>query len=107
MAEPARIVKLLKNEIYPTYQLYAQMAKKTSVQDGLRLGVCTILDWLLLRLGENAPADLQDLAAQDEPLFSYHVSSGFGIDIVAIPEQGTWTLQITEPDLGSDPGNPK
>ncbi len=107
MAEPARIVKLLKNEIYPTYQLYAQMAKKTPAQEGLRIGVRTVLDWLLLRLGENVPSDLQELASQEDPLFSYHVSSGFGIDIVSIPEQGTWTLQITEPDLGSDPGNPK
>ena len=36
MAEPARIVKLLKNEIYPTYQLYAQMAKKTPAQDSAK-----------------------------------------------------------------------
>ena len=107
MAEPARIVKLLKNEIYPTYQLYAQMAKKTTPQNGLRIGVRTVLDWLLSRLGENAPSELRDQAMQPEPLFSYHVSSGYGIDIVSIPEQGTWTLQITEPDLGSDPGNPK
>ena len=107
MAEQARIVRLLKNEIYPTYQLYAQMAKKAPAQDGLRIGVRTVLDWLLMRLGENAPADLQEMASQEEPLFSYHVSSGFGIDIVSIPEQGTWTLQITEPDLGSDPGNPQ
>ena len=52
MAEPARIVKLLKNEIYPTYQLYAQMAKKTPAQEGLRIGVRTVLDWLLLRLAK-------------------------------------------------------
>ena len=29
------------------------------------------------------------------------------IDIVSLPDQGIWTLQITEPDLGSDPGNPQ
>ena len=107
MAEPTRIVKLLKNEIYPTYQLYAQMARKSSAKNGLRIGVRTVLDWLLLRLGENAPPELREQVALPEPLFSYHMSSGFGIDIVSIPEQGTWTLQITEPDLGSDPGNPK
>ena len=28
------------------------------------------------------------------------------VNIVSLPEQGMWTLQITEPDLGSDPGNP-
>ncbi len=106
MPETQRIVRLLKNEIYPTYQLYALMAKNTSPEKGLKKGVRTVLDWLLLRLGENAPADLRELAAQEDPLFSYHESCGFGIDIVSIPDQGSWALQITEPDLGSDPGNP-
>ena len=75
MAEPARIVKLLKNEIYPTYQLYAQMAKKTPAQEGLRIGVRTVLDWLLLRLGENVPSDhsrARDLDAPDH-------RAGFGV----------------------------
>ncbi len=107
MADQKRIVKLLKNGIYPTYQLSAQMARKASPQEGLRIAVRTVLDWLLLRLGENAPDSLQELAAQEEPLFSYHLSCGFTIDIVHISEQGSWSLQITEPDLGSDPGNPQ
>ena len=106
MSEKTRIVRLSKNESYPTYQLFAVMAKKTPVQKGLRIGVRTVLDWLLSRLGEGAPEELSALAGQEEPLFSYHVSCGYGIDIVYIPEQGTWTLQITEPDLGSEPGNP-
>lgn len=70
MADQTRIVRLLKNEIYPTYQLYAQMAKKAPAQDGLRIGVRTVLDWLLMRLGENAPADLQEMAAQEVPEFT-------------------------------------
>ena len=70
MAEQKRIVRLLRNEIYPTYQLFALMAKKNPPQDGLRIGVRTILDCLLLRLGEKAPDDLRTLAAQEEPLFS-------------------------------------
>ncbi len=106
MSEKTRVVRLLKNESYPTYQLFAVMAKKTPVQKGLRIGVRTVLDWLLSRLGEGAPEELSALAGQEEPLFSYHVSCGYRIDIVHIPEQGTWTLQITEPDLGSEPGNP-
>ncbi len=101
-----RIVRLLKNELYPTYQLYALMAKNAPPEQGLLRGVRTVLDWLLLRLGENAPADLRELASQEVPLFSYHESCGFGIDVVSIPEQGSWALQITEPDLGSDPGDP-
>lgn len=110
-----KVVKLLRNRLYPTYQLYAQMAnKKTSPQDGLRLAALVTMDWVRKRLGENIPKELQQIPdpsayrdVSDEQLTSLHINSGFVMDIVALPEQGSWTLLITEPDLGSDPGNPK
>lgn len=103
-----RVVKLLKNEQYPTYQLYAQMAEeKLSPADGLLKAVRCILDWLLQRLGENAPVDLREHIEADGLPFSYHISQGYLIDIVYLPERGSWSLLITEPDLGSDPGNPE
>lgn len=110
-----RVVKLLKNRIYPTYQLYALMnSKKTSPQDGLRLGALITLDWLKSRLGRddlpgellNIPDSEQYKEVGEECLTSFHISSGFVIDVVYLPDKGVWTLQITEPDLGSDPGNP-
>lgn len=107
MAEPARIVRLLKNETYPTFQLYAQMTKKAPPAEGLGVAVRTVLDWLLERLGENAAPELRELAAREEPFFSYHESCGYGIDVVYLPESGAWSLRITEPDLGSNPGDPK
>lgn len=109
-----KVVKLLQNRLYPTYQLYAQMAnKKTSPQDGLRLAALITMDWVRKRLGENIPKELQQIPepsayrdTSNEQLTSLHINSGFVMDIVALPEQGSWTLLITEPDLGSDPGNP-
>src|SRR5699024_11585553 len=35
-----------------------------------------------------------------------HINRGYVIDIVSRPQEGVWSLQITEPDLGSEPGNP-
>jgi len=35
------------------------------------------------------------------------MNAGFVVDIVSLPDQGIWSLQITEPDIGSDPGNPE
>lgn len=110
-----RVVKLLKNHIYPTYQLHAFMAnKKTSPQDGLRLAALTTLEWLGRRLGENTPDALKDLPSPNEYrtvssecLASLHLNAGFMIDIVSLPQQGIWTLQITEPDLGPNPGSPQ
>lgn len=108
MAAEIKAVKLYKNHIYPTYQLYAQMAnKKTAPADGLRYGALLSMAWLRQRLGEDCPAELKDAPApelwnsvSDEVLFSYHLNEGFVIDIVSAPQLGEWSLQITEPDLG-------
>ena len=111
-----RVVRLLKNCIYPTYQLRAVMDnKKTDLRDGLRLGALTTLDWLKSRMGnEDLPEVLARLpepgeyrTAEDACLTSFHINRGFVVDVVALPDKGLWTLQITEPDLGSDPGDPQ
>lgn len=115
MSDSYRVVRLLRNQLYPTYQLYAQMAnKKTSPQDGLRLAALVTMHWLRRRLGEAAPvewAELPDIDAyrdvSDEFFPSLHINQGFVVDVVSLLDQGMWTLQITEPDLGSDPGNPE
>lgn len=107
------VIRLLQNRQYPTYQLYAEMVnKKTAPRDGLRLAALTTMKWLRQRLQDNIPPEL-DMPepscfreVSDECLKSFHMSNGFVIDIVALPEQGLWTLQITEPDLGSEPGCP-
>lgn len=109
-----KVVRLLRNHLYPTYQLYAVMdSKKLKPMEGLTLGALTVLSWLRQRLGDDVPSELQapepeayaDFSA--ERLASAHLNYGFVIDIISLPEKGLWTLQITEPDLGSDPGNPQ
>lgn len=110
-----RAVRLLQNTIYPTYQLYAQMAnKKTKPQDGLRLGALITLHWVKARLDDLQVEELADLPGVDEYLTagdsclkSFHINRGFLIEAVSLPGQGIWSLHITEPDLGSDPGNPQ
>lgn len=111
MSKTSRVVKLLENHIYPTYQLFATMSnRKTNPQDGLRLGALTVMEWLRQRLGDNSPNELiqpepeRFMEVGDECLVSLHLNRGFVIDIVSLPSQGIWSLQITEPDLGSNPG---
>lgn len=109
-----RVVKLLKNHLYPTYQLHAFMANdKTTPQDGLRLAALTTMQWLTKRLGDDVPEAWRSipspeeyLSATDEDLPSLYVNQGHVVNVVSLPEKGMWTLQVTEPDLGSDPGNP-
>ena len=71
------------------------------------------MEWLTHRLGEEVPTDWASLpspenylTATDDDLPSLYINQGHVVNIVSLPEQGMWTLQITEPDLGSDPGNP-
>ena len=107
-------IKLLRNRLYPTYQLHAYMAnKKTSPEDGLKIAILTVLEWIRARLVGPIPPEL-DLPGHESysqvPLESFqsiHVNYGYVIDIISMLDKGIWTLQITEPDLGSEPGNPQ
>lgn len=115
MSQTHHVVKLIKNQLYPTYQLHAYMANsKTTPQEGLRLAALITMEWLRQRLGDHVPEELLCVptpsgytTSDNTCLPSLHINAGFVIDIVSLPENGIWTLQITEPDLGSDPGNPK
>ena len=57
MGKTFRFAKLLKNHLYPTYQLHAYMANdKTDPHDGLRLAALTTMLWLKSRLGDASPS---------------------------------------------------
>lgn len=115
MSSAYRVVKLLKNHLYPTYQLHAYMANdKTTPQDGLRLAALTTMHWLKTRLDDDVPEQWRGLpspeeylSATDADLPSLYINQGHVVNIVSLPDMGMWTMQITEPDLGSDPGNPE
>ena len=111
MSTQSRTVRLLQNVLYPTYQLYAAMgSKQTAPRDGLRLAALTTMEWLRQRIPDDIPAELcqpgpdEYRTADDSNLPSLHLNRGYVLDIVSLPEKGVWSLQITEPDLGSDPG---
>lgn len=106
-------VKLLKNHIYATYQLHAYMRNtKISPEKGIVIGALTVCEWLRNRLGEDIPEELNlPMPSEYENVTvdmfkSLHINRGFVIDIISLPEEHVWSLQIVEPDLGSDPGNP-
>ena len=69
MPTQTRVVRLLQNHIYPTYQLYATMTNPQTIPaDGLRLAALTTMEWLRQRMGENAPSELiQSAIAAHQP----------------------------------------
>ena len=111
---PYPVIRLLKNHLYPTFQLHAFMANdKTDLKAGLRLAALTTMQWVKARLQENAPESWDSLpgpedylSATDDDLPSLYLNQGHVVNIVSLPSEGMWALQITEPDLGSKPGTP-
>lgn len=103
MSNPHRVVRLMKNHLYPTYQFHAYMAsKKTTPLGGLRLAGLITMEWLRQRMGDHAPEEFLRLpepsaylSVDGSCLPSLHINSGFLIDIVSLPDQGIWILQIT------------
>lgn len=64
MSTQTRVVRLLQNTLYPTYQLHATMSnKQTTPAEGLRFAALTVMEWLRQRIGEDIPQEL----VQPEP----------------------------------------
>ena len=88
-----RYVRLLKNRLYPTNQLFAQMAsKKTAPEDGLRLAALSCLEWLCRRLGEEAPGELRDIPAPSE-----YKNAAFSASLPAAASEGRFDQCLKEP----------
>ena len=106
------VVKLITNSSYTTYQFYALMANRsTPLEDGLRFAALTTIDWIKKRLGEeNIPEELKMPSASEYKDYStelkgYYFNDGYLLNIISIPKEGIWTLQLIEPDMSSQPGD--
>lgn len=105
-------IKLLKNNIYPTYQLYAVVNSKTSAEKAMVIAVLETFSWLRKRFRE---LDIPDEINYPEPdeyesvslddFSSFRINAGYVVDVVFIKEKGVWAFQLVEPDLGPQPGN--
>jgi len=113
-AKKSNYIRLLGNHIYPTYQLFAIMDNnKTDVHDGLRIAALTVIEWLRQRIGTDIPDELQLQGPEEyektcaSDLKPLHINRGYSVDIATLPDRSDafWSLQIIEPDLGSNPGS--
>lgn len=106
-------VKLLKSIRFPTYQLYAKVSnRKIEPKTALKIAALETMSWLRKRFREREIPSFINLLEPDnyqrvgeEDLKSFHIDEGYILDVIYIEEKGIWSLQLTEPDLGSDPGN--
>ncbi len=109
-----RPLLLLRNISYPTYQLYARAGGTgKDPKTVLKIVILETLAWLRQRFREfELPSEL-DKPHPDEyeqlkfsDLSSFHLNMGYKLVVIWLPEQKIWTLQLTEPDLGPQPGMP-
>lgn len=108
-------VKLLKSVNFPTYQLYAKVSNRNiDPKIALKIAVLETMSWLRKRFRE---IDIPDEIVFPEPIDykmvnkkdfkSFHINEGYVLDVVYVEEYGIWSLRLTEPDLGPEPGKQK
>lgn len=108
-------IPLLRNIVYPTYQLYAIAgANKNDPAQVLTIAILEACSWLRRRFRNfDVPKELQypepDGYAQMslDALTSFRIDAGYKVEVIWLPEEKIWALQLTEPDLGPDPGAEK
>ncbi len=109
MANFKRARTLVKSVRYPTYQLYATSRKgKASVDEQLRIAILITLEWLRTKFSEfeipeeiNLPSSNQYLDVSLSDFKSVHLDKGYSVDIVSIPQQKIWSLELVEPDMST------
>jgi predicted transcriptional regulator len=104
-------LKLLPNKSYPTYQLYAAAGGNSAQPDDvLKIAVLETMGWLRQRFKAlELPPELDkpgpELYSEFElsGLRSFFLDLGYKLEVIWLPEEKIWTMQLTEPDLGSRP----
>ncbi|NLO34986.1 MAG: hypothetical protein GX112_01375 [Clostridiaceae bacterium] len=101
---------LLRNVIYPSYQLLAE----TGRADPAAALVCAVLEtfsWLRKRFCQfGIPPELdwpEPDAAETVSLNRFHsfrLDTGYSLDVIWLSREQIWAMQLTEPDLGPNPG---
>ncbi len=101
-------LRLVKNVIYPSYQLYATIAnRRTPPETAFRLAILIAIKWIRRKFSElefpkeldmPMPENYEDFSL--DMLTSIRLDHGYVLDVVYIPELMSWSLQLVEPDLG-------
>jgi hypothetical protein len=103
---------LIRNVAYPTYQLHAYAGNKSTPPDTvLKIAILETMQWLRQRFRAfELPAELDLPGPADHSnvelaqMTSFHLDMGYKLEVIWLPEDKIWTLQLTEPDLGTRPG---
>lgn len=103
---------LMKNVVYSTYQLHAHTSNnQTPPEDALKIVILEVMSWLRERFRAlDVPEELQvpDPAEyknfNTDQIRAFRIDSGYMLETCYLKEEGSWAMQLVEPDLGPNPG---
>jgi hypothetical protein len=104
-------LKLMPNQIYPTYQLHAQVANPNiNPDDAMKLVILEVMAWLRLRFRALEMPDEIKLPEPDayqsldfSQIKSFEVDMGYILEVAFREEDRAWAMALREPDLGPRP----
>ena len=104
---------LVKNRVFPTYQLYAVAEnKKTDKTDIMKISILTVMRWIRTKFREREiPNEIKYPEPEDYTNFNlsdfkdFRIDEGYILTGIYLEDIKNWTFQLIEPDLGSEPGN--
>lgn len=114
MAKEYSPLKLIKNTVYPSYQLYATAESSRLTSDEV-LKVCVLetLFWIRQKF-ENleipdeikspSPSQYESFSLGD--LKTFRLERGYIVDVVYVESKKIWSFQLVEPDLATSVRTP-
>jgi len=101
-------IKLQKNVRYPSYQLYAIAGDGKDPESAMVICILHVYEWLRERFSAYEIKEFQYPLANAwqgvslRDFVSIKSQEEYPYEIICIPEDKVWTLQLTEPDNGTE-----
>ena len=109
--QPNQPLLLTRNVRYPSYQLWAIAGGSRNQENVLKIIVLHTMQWLRERFREHElPEELDFPPAGDyekvdiSQFKNVYIKYGYQLEIIWLSDEKVWSMQLTEPDLGSRPG---
>jgi len=109
--QPNQPLLLVRNVRYPSYQLWAIAGGSRNRENVLKIAVLHTMQWLRERFREHELPEELDFPPADDyekvdisQFENVYIKYGYQLEIIWLSDEKVWSMQLTEPDLGSRPG---
>ena len=109
MAKEYSPLKLIKNKIYPSYQLSCTVKGiKIEPEEAFKICILETMYWIRQKfenieipeeLKSVSPSHYQDFSLDN--IHPFYLDKGYIVEVVYLDSQKSWNFQLVEPDLGA------